>query len=62
MIDTHEIMPITQDEMDLINMPNIMLPENSRFFIMKSFCEDDIHKSIKYKIWTSNLKANQIIH
>jgi hypothetical protein len=26
-------------------------PKNARFFVIKSFSEDDIHRSIKYEIW-----------
>ena len=29
-----------------------------RFFVMLAQCEDDIHKSLKYGIWTSNHKGN----
>lgn len=28
-------------------------PENARFFVIKSYSEDDIHRSIKYEIWCS---------
>lgn len=28
-------------------------PKNARFFVVKSYSEDDIHRSIKYEIWCS---------
>lgn len=34
-------------------------PENARFFIIKSYSEDDIHRSIKYSIWCSTKLGNQ---
>jgi len=27
--------------------------EGARFFVIKSYSEDDIHRSIKYEIWCS---------
>jgi len=30
-----------------------LLAEGSRFFVIKSYSEDDIHRSIKYEIWCS---------
>ena len=32
--------------------------KNSRFFVIKSYSEDDIHRSIKYSIWTSTPSGN----
>ncbi|KAM7271579.1 hypothetical protein ACFE04_030793 [Oxalis oulophora] len=32
---------------------------NAKFFIIKSYSEDDLHKSIKYNIWTSTTNGNQ---
>ena len=29
-----------------------------KFFIIKSFCEEDIHKSMKYGVWSSTTKGN----
>lgn len=34
-------------------------PEGSRFFIIKSYSEDDIHRSIKYEIWCSTDHGNR---
>lgn len=34
-------------------------PENARFFVIKSYSEDDIHRSIKYGIWCSTDYGNK---
>ncbi|ESW23840.1 hypothetical protein PHAVU_004G080300 [Phaseolus vulgaris] len=37
-------------------------PENysdAKFFVIKSYSEDDIHKSIKYNVWASTLNGNK---
>lgn len=34
-------------------------PKNVRFFIIKSYSEDDIHRSIKYSIWCSTEHGNK---
>lgn len=36
-----------------------MSPKNARFFIIKSYSEDDIHRSIKYGIWCSTEHGNK---
>ena len=33
----------------------------SRFFIIKSFTEEDVHKAIKYNVWSSTHTGNQIL-
>eukprot|EP00118_Oscarella_pearsei_P029207 m.3916 g.3916 ORF g.3916 m.3916 type:complete len:560 (+) comp9980_c0_seq1:124-1803(+) len=33
--------------------------KNARFFVIKSYSEDDIHRSIKYSIWTSTPSGNR---
>lgn len=33
--------------------------QNARFFIIKSYSEDDVHRSIKYEIWCSTDHGNQ---
>lgn len=33
--------------------------ENAKFFVIKSFSEDNIHKSIKYKVWASTPHGNK---
>ena len=34
---------------------------NGRFFIIKSYTEEDVHKAMKYKIWSSTEKGNNIL-
>jgi hypothetical protein len=34
-------------------------PPSARFFVIKSYSEDDIHKSIKYNIWASTDSGNK---
>ena len=45
-----------------INVKNSSLYEkidsNSKFFVIKSFSEEDIHKSIKYGVWSSSKNGN----
>ena len=36
--------------------------KSAEFFIVRSTCDDDIHKSIKYGIWTSGYRNNQVFH
>lgn len=36
--------------------------ENSSFFVIKSFSEEDVHKSIKYNVWTSTKSGNQTLN
>lgn len=35
--------------------------ENAKFYVIKSIGEDDVHKSIKYNIWSSTNHSNRII-
>ena len=45
-----------------INTKNSKIPkeinENSQFFVIKSFSEEDVHKSIKYGVWSSSKTGN----
>lgn len=34
-------------------------PKNARYFVIKSFSEDDVHRSIKYEIWCSTEHGNK---
>ncbi|KAK0550086.1 hypothetical protein OC846_003795 [Tilletia horrida] len=36
-----------------------MRPVNARYFVIKSFTEDDVYKCLKYEIWASTDKGNQ---
>ncbi|KAK1310469.1 hypothetical protein QJS10_CPA08g01245 [Acorus calamus] len=45
---------------DQYNLPDFQTKyEQARFFMIKSYSEDDIHKSIKYKVWTSTPHGNK---
>ncbi|GAA5920186.1 hypothetical protein JCM1841_006636 [Sporobolomyces salmonicolor] len=34
-------------------------PKNARFFVIKSYTEEDVHKSLKYEIWASTDLGNK---
>jgi len=34
-------------------------PTNARFFVIKSYSADDVHKSIKYNVWASTKHGNK---
>ncbi|KAI3972811.1 hypothetical protein MKX01_019469 [Papaver californicum] len=45
---------------DKYNLPDFQTDyENAKFFVIKSYSEDDIHKSIKYGVWTSTANGNR---
>lgn len=35
---------------------------NAKFFVIKSYSEDDVHKSIKYNVWSSTPNGNKKLH
>lgn len=35
---------------------------DAKFFIIKSYSEDDVHKSIKYNVWASTPNGNKKLH
>jgi hypothetical protein len=35
--------------------------ENSKFFVIKSFNEEDVHKAIKYSLWSSTKAGNKTL-
>ena len=37
------------------------LNENNQYFVIKCFSEEDIHKAIKYQVWTSTKNGNQTL-
>ena len=49
-----------------INSKNTGLAEKvtnkQKFFIIKSFSEEDVHKAIKYKVWSSTKTGNQTLN
>ncbi|KAF3519213.1 hypothetical protein DY000_02064306, partial [Brassica cretica] len=45
---------------DQYNLPSFETTyEEAMFFVIKSYSEDDIHKSIKYNVWSSTLSGNK---
>ncbi|WCJ34675.1 evolutionarily conserved C-terminal region 5 [Euphorbia peplus] len=47
-------------QLDLHNSPDFVTDyEFAKFFIIKSFSEDNVHKSIKYKVWASTPHGNK---
>lgn len=48
---------IKRDDYNLLDFP--IKYEHALFFIIKSYSEDDIHKSIKYNVWTSTSNGNK---
>jgi YT521-B-like domain len=59
-LDTKKMPHITSSELKLLNTnTNSFIQKNKgKFFIMLAQCEDDIHKSLKYGIWTSGYEGN----
>ena len=49
-----QLIDINQRNMKLIDSIN----SNSKFFVIKSFSEEDVHKSIKYNVWSSSKDGN----
>lgn len=44
----------------LYNQPDFFTDyENAKFFVIKSFSEDNVHKSIKYNVWASTPLGNR---
>ena len=41
------------------NPVSFTIPPNARFFVIKSYSEDDVHKSIKFNVWTSTKPGNE---
>jgi hypothetical protein len=41
---------------------SLTIDENASFFIIKSFSEEDVHKAIKYNVWTSTKTGNQTLN
>jgi len=60
--------PIKSDNQELLLIPNKKEYDgedfsedysDAKFFVIKSYSEDDIHKSIKYNVWASTLNGNK---
>ncbi len=43
-----------------VNSPDITIEyKTARFFVIKSFSEEDVHKSMKYQVWSSTPEGNK---
>ncbi|XP_010475831.1 PREDICTED: uncharacterized protein LOC104755185 [Camelina sativa] len=45
---------------EMYNIPDFQTEyEDAKFFVIKSYSEDDVHKSIKYSVWSSTINGNK---
>ncbi|XP_010548970.1 PREDICTED: YTH domain-containing family protein 2 isoform X2 [Tarenaya hassleriana] len=45
---------------EMFNLPDFQTEyEDAKFYVIKSYSEDDIHKSIKYSVWSSTPNGNK---
>ncbi|XP_040382875.1 YTH domain-containing protein ECT1-like [Oryza brachyantha] len=52
--------PSAGGDCELYNRPDFVTEyKNARFFIIKSYSEDNVHKSIKYGVWASTTNGNK---
>lgn len=62
-LDVRSIPPITNAEISNLNSnANNFHKNNCKFFVVLAQCEDDLHKSLKYGIWTTSHEGNQILN
>ena len=51
---------VAKEILDKVNLEDFeAAPENARFFVIKSYSEDDVHKSLKYNAWASTETGNR---
>ncbi|KAL3812232.1 hypothetical protein ACJIZ3_013500 [Penstemon smallii] len=48
---------ISMDQYNAVDFP--VDYRNAKFFVIKSYSEDDVHKSIKYNVWSSTPNGNK---
>lgn len=46
-----------KEQYNLLDLPETY--SDAKFFIIKSYSEDDVHKSIKYNVWSSTPNGNK---
>ncbi|XP_024980108.1 uncharacterized protein LOC112517040 isoform X3 [Cynara cardunculus var. scolymus] len=50
----------SRPDIELYNRPDFVTTyDNAKFFVVKSFSEDNVHKSIKYGVWASTPLGNR---
>jgi len=42
-----------------VNKDKLEIPRRARYFIIKSFTEEDVHRAVKYKMWCSTYYGNR---
>lgn len=58
--DSEYMKPSTGVGHELYNRPDFVTEyTNARFFIIKSYSEDNVHKSVKYGVWASTTNGNK---
>lgn len=46
--------------LNIVNSPDTVIDyKNARFFVVKSFIEENVHKSMKYQVWSSTPEGNK---
>ncbi|TKY54294.1 YTH domain-containing family protein 2 [Spatholobus suberectus] len=55
--NTQENITIYTDQYNREDFP--VNNENAKFFVIKSYSEDDVHKSVKYNVWSSTPHGNK---
>ncbi|ONM04150.1 evolutionarily conserved C-terminal region 5 [Zea mays] len=59
-VDSKDEVPTTGVGRELYNKPDFVMEyTNARFFIIKSYSEDNVHKSVKYGVWASTTNGNK---
>lgn len=55
---THRLIERLNLELN-VNGPELVIPKCARYFIIKSFTEEDVHRAVKYKMWCSTYYGNR---
>ncbi|GER51755.1 evolutionarily conserved C-terminal region 7 [Striga asiatica] len=58
--DAHGNITIFPDDYNRADFP--VEYRNAKFFVIKSYSEDDVHKSIKYNVWSSTPNGNKKLY
>lgn len=61
-LDTRNMPSITEAEIKNLNSESFIDKNKGKFFVLLAKCEDDIHKSLKYGIWTTDVTGNQTLN
>ncbi|KAL5974232.1 hypothetical protein ACLOJK_030896 [Asimina triloba] len=59
-LDTKNVVSTPEANHELYNQPDFLTEyDDAKFFIIKSYSEDNVHKSIKYGVWASTTSGNR---